>query len=847
MIFGGVIMKKPVIFLVTTMLFSTQLLAPITSLAVEKNQTDAENADTRMMEEGKANTGLPIEGQAQIAAKSNKSLDNKEAVATQSINDTVTITTNFAEKQYINTILTMTISIDEKNTIKSGDQLIFSMPSNLKLDQIITNGLLEQYGHVVIDQTQRTYTIVFDRDMTGIQDTSIIINIPTPTTPNSTGTITGSYLTAIGETSELVIPNNTYTISPWDPEDRSKWIVGGDSGTITNHKEEFDDNCLASGSHTYLPNQNSMTFFVYIDPSGEQKNLTGRKITIIPYKDGVPDTTTGAPVGTGAGSYIDVNDIWISNGPLEASPTSTKLVNSKWPYTVNSDGSISIQIPDGEEYTHYAVTMRIKQDDFTQQARGYVIATATGNSTGGAVITEQKFGDLWGTYQTTGSKGFIPNISSENKIAKINETTINTETTWLLNGVTAKDVEDGDLSSSVVVADDGGFKEAWSNKRPGVYTVTYAVTDKDGNRVTETATVTLYSDITVYYKDTQGQTIKAPTTLAGEVGEAYSVDKGPLILEGKNYEFVSSSPETTTGNFGQNAQPTEITLTYTWNQQAINAGDYTMYLGDSAPKAADFQATATDKAGQSLEVSVDLSQANLAEIGVYPVTLSTLDGQTKTVSLTVAENRESLSAENYTMYVGDQIPTAENFKAQATDKAGNPAVVNVDLGQTDTKIPGTYPVTITTAGGKSQVVQLIVLKNQQTLKGADYTMYLGDAQPTVANFQASATDKTGALIGVTVDLSQVNLNKVGTYPVRLISADGQDKTVKLTVKSHNSVTSQDLSKPSDPKTGQSSNRSISSTLPNTGENMQNWWLILGNSLVTLAVGVLTWKKRIRKR
>lgn len=264
-------MKKPVIFLVTTMLFSTQLLAPITSLAVEKNQTDAENADTRMMEEGKANTGLTIEGQAQIAAKSNKSLDNKEAVATQSINDTVTITTNFAEKQYINTILTMTISIDEKNTIKSGDQLIFSMPSNLKLDQIITNGLLEQYGHVVIDQMQRTYTIVFDRDMTGIQDTSIIINIPTPTTPNSTGTITGSYLTAIGETSELVIPNNTYTISPWDPEDRSKWIVGGDSGTITNHKEEFDDNCLASGSHTYLPNQNSMTFFVYIDPSGEQK------------------------------------------------------------------------------------------------------------------------------------------------------------------------------------------------------------------------------------------------------------------------------------------------------------------------------------------------------------------------------------------------------------------------------------------------------------------------------------------------------------------------------------------------------------------------------------------------
>lgn len=363
-------MKKPASFLVTTILFSTQFLTPITSLAVEKNQTDVEHAEIQKVEEGQTSTDLPIADLSQDITESKESVDKKTAISTQSINDTVTITTNFAEKQYINTILTMTLSIDETNTIKSGDQLSFSMPSNLKLDQIITNGLLEQYGHVVIDQTQRTYTIVFDRDMTGIQNTSIIINIPTPTTPNSTGTITGSYITATGETSDLDIPNNTYTISPWDPEDRSKWIIGGDSGTITNHKDEFDDNCLAGGSHTYLPNQNSMTFFVYIDPSGEQKDLTGRKITIIPYKDGVPDTTTGAPVGTGAGSYMDVNDIWISNGPLEASPTSTKLVDSTWAYTVNPDGSVSIQIPDGEQYTHYAVTMRIKQDDIPNKREG---------------------------------------------------------------------------------------------------------------------------------------------------------------------------------------------------------------------------------------------------------------------------------------------------------------------------------------------------------------------------------------------------------------------------------------------------------------------------------------------
>lgn len=477
------------------------------------------------------------------------------------------------------------------------------------------------------------------------------------------------------------------------------------------------------------------------------------------------------------------------------------------------------------------------------------MATATGNSAGGPVITEQKFGDLWGTYQMTGSKGFIPNISSQNKVAKLNETPIDSEATWLLNGVTAKDVEDGDLSSSVVVADDGGFKEAWENHRPGVYTITYAVTDKDGNRVTETATVTVYSDITVYYKDAAGQTLKAPATLTGEAGETYSVDNGSLTIDGKNYQFVSSSPAITSGKFGDNEQPTEITLTYTWDQQAITGSDYTMYLGDAEPTATDFKANATNKDGQALEVSVDLSQANMTEVGVYPVTLNTSDGQTKTVSLTVAENQESLSAENYTMYVGDPAPTAENFKAKATNKAGAPLAVGVDLSQTDVRTPGIYPVTIRTEEGKSRVVQLTVLKNQQNLTGSDYTMYLGDVQPTAANFRAIATNKAGELMDVTVDLSQADLNKVGTYPVRLVAADGQTKTVQLTVKAHGSGTSQDPSKPSDPSdpgAGQANNQSTRSTLPSTGEVTQNWWLVVGNSLVALAIGMLTWKKEQKK-
>ncbi len=51
--------------------------------------------------------------------------------------------------------------------------------------------------------------------------------------------------------------------------------------------------------------------------------------------------------------------------------------------------------------------------------------------------------------------------------------------------VSAADAEDGDLADKVEVADDGGF----DNAKPGEYTVTFRVSDKDGASVTKTAVV----------------------------------------------------------------------------------------------------------------------------------------------------------------------------------------------------------------------------------------------------------------------------------------------------------------------------------------------------------------------
>ncbi|APU70961.1 leucine-rich repeat protein [Companilactobacillus crustorum] len=82
------------------------------------------------------------------------------------------------------------------------------------------------------------------------------------------------------------------------------------------------------------------------------------------------------------------------------------------------------------------------------------------------------------------------------------------------------------------------------------------------------------------------------------------------------------------------------TFKITPNHQTINGSDYTMYIGDPMPTATDFKASVTDDNGQELPVMIDLSQAKLDQVGVYPVKLSTTDAQTKNIQLTVL-NRSS--------------------------------------------------------------------------------------------------------------------------------------------------------------------------------------------------------------
>ena len=74
--------------------------------------------------------------------------------------------------------------------------------------------------------------------------------------------------------------------------------------------------------------------------------------------------------------------------------------------------------------------------------------------------------------------------------------------------------------------------------------------------------------------------------------------------------------------------------------------------------------------------------------------------------------------------------------------------MTADLSNVDMQKAGTYNIVLTAADGRTKTVELTILANQQSLNGSDFTAYVGDPKPTVADFKASATGKEIPLWGI---------------------------------------------------------------------------------------------------
>ncbi len=683
----------------------------------------------------------------------------------------ITVTSQFKQGSNMwNQVLAFDVKIDQSASIKSGSTLTltFSNPNSVDWKNIQPNGD-ERYGKWSYDAQKGTATLTFALDISQA-NINLIINFH-PIGNNSKNNKVSA--TFNGQDIELKGANQYDFEMPQDPGyGDNRMVPGWGSYSVAG----LGDNYIGDiqGKHYYMPGSTSMDFNIVVDPGYLSKpdQEKSRTITL---------STSGDS------SSISPDDVMLSEdgGWPNNSKHYVPLAKHGWTTRQIDPQTLEVIIPDGFQMSWYILGIKVQVRDAT--AAGKLTMVYKSN----LIQKQEKY--LEGCFQNLDNLGFIPQLNAGPDRALKQGETMNL-TQWLLDPVTATDVEDGDLSGKVVVdqASQKALMDRLSEQKNGPVKVKFSVKDSDGNSRTAEYTVTVYSDVLVHYTDENGEKIKDDAVLSGKVGTDFTVDRSDVTKGDSHYYFLSSQPDVAKGTYGSDGQPTDITLTYKKDLTSLTAEDYAMYVGDPEPTADSFKAKATDRDGKPVATSVDLSKADLSKPGTYQVTIKTADGRETQAKLTVKADQRSLTAEDYAMYVGDPEPTADSFKAKATDRDGKPVATSVDLSKADLSKPGTYQVTIKTADGRETQAKLTVKADQRSLTAEDYAMYVGDPEPTADSFKAKATDRDGKPVATSVDLSKADLSKPGTYQVTIKTADGRETQAKLTVKAdQRSLTAED--------------------------------------------------------
>ncbi|MDF7665918.1 bacterial Ig-like domain-containing protein [Bifidobacterium sp. ESL0745] len=562
-------------------------------------------------------------------------------------------------------------------------------------------------GQFAKDSSTHSVTLTFTRDLTGAGSFEFDVNLAFLNKANDTQTATAAAVSKDGTTTSVNVINPHYRAGYITPPSLTgdTRAQAPDTGTLTN-KFPVPNNMLYRDTNFpsttyYAPNEPYMSIFNVIDPAGSTKNDTGRSYTL---------KASGALGGTAS---LDVNDFrffWFKDDSNLM--TATDLKNSaNITTTKNSDGTVTISVPDGVSDTYLSVVVKVSTPVAGSPASPVkYIVNWKYNSTNNSSATVKDWTAML-TYQNSDSiSGFIPYIAANDKTVK-RGTVTGDRYQWLRDGVNASDVEDGDVSSKVIVSNDGGFDPNTN----GTYTVTYAVKDSANNTVTKQVKVTVYSDVTVHYADSDGNALQGvknqdgtaivnPTTLSGDgkVGQNYQIPQPAVVrTSGKTYFFKGMTGATSaTGTFGDAGQATDVTLSYNLDKTSVVARDVNLIAGTAYDPSLGF-VSASDKAGAAValnNVTVDgASAVDTSKAGSFQVTYLLKNSAGDTVSavsnVKVIDN-SNVIVKDSSIKQGAAWKPEDNFvSAKAADGTDVPFSKMTVTGSVDSSKPGEYDVT----------------------------------------------------------------------------------------------------------------------------------------------------------
>ncbi|MBC1566589.1 LPXTG cell wall anchor domain-containing protein [Listeria booriae] len=424
-----------------------------------------------------------------------------------------------------------------------------------------------------------------------------------------------------------------------------------------------------------------------------------------------------------------------------------------------------------------------------------------GNITSSVTIKENTVntkvpGDYKVTYEVTNSVGetttktVIVTVLSKPVITAQDSTLLVGDIFNPLKDVTASDLKDGDITSSVKVKEN-----TVDTSKPGEYKVTYEVTNSVGETTTKVVTVTVFSqpvivaqDAILYVGDTfdilkgvSARDLKDGDITINVMVKESTVDTSKPGEYKVTYEVTNSVGETTT-------KTVKVTVL---SKPTILAEDTRLYVGDSFNPLKDVTANDAKDGDITSNVIIKENTVDTTKPGEYKVTYEVTNSvgetTTKTVKVTVL-SKPVITAENTTLYVGDIFDALKDVSADDLKDGDITASVTIKENTVDTSKPGEYKVIyeVTNSVGETTTKTVIItVLSKPVITAQDTTLYVGDTfDPLkgVAAEDAKDGDITAKLVILenTVDTSKPGIYKV-VYQVTNSVGETIIKEVQVTV------------------------------------------------------------------
>ena len=410
--------------------------------------------------------------------------------------------------------------------------------------------------------------------------------------------------------------------------------------------------------------------------------------------------------------------------------------------------------------------------------------------------------------------------------------------------VTATDEEDGDITDKIEI-----LKNDVNVNEPGIYDVTYKVTDAQGASYTTTIKVTVNPKAA----DLNACPVINATDKTLTVGDEFDPladvtatdeEDGDLTDKIKilNNEVDMTKPgkyEVTykvTDNGGASYVKT-IKVTVNPKMEPINAApiieaeDKTLTVGDAFDPMADVTATDAEDGNLTNKIEILKNDVDTTKPGKYEVTYKVTDSKgasyTKSITVTVNPKMEPINAapiikaEDKTLTVGDTFDPKADVTATDEEDGNLTDKIEVLKNEVDTTKPGKYEVTykVTDSKGASRTKTITVTVNPKmeplneapTIDVTDKEITVGDKFDPKDGVTAKDKEDGNLTDKIEILKNTVDPSKPGVYEVTYKVTDSKGasctKTIKVTVKEKAPAPSKDNNKTTTvaPKTGDSTN------------------------------------------